>query len=117
MADGKHCPSCGTDIGVWPIFSAGLPNLIRCPQCRARLAYQRTGGFLAVVVLLSCVVIAVAYVLASFFPLKYHWFAFIVLVLGAWTPVELAVASYLRKNKVLELRSGGAPPTKLESKN
>ncbi len=28
MADGGHCPNCGNDIGVWPIFAAVAPSRI-----------------------------------------------------------------------------------------
>ena len=116
MADGKHCPACGTDIGVWPVFSAGLPNLIRCPHCKARIGYQRIGAVLAVLFVVLGAVFAVAYVVAGFFEGNNRLVAFIVVVLGAWIPVELVVALYLRTNKILESRSRGAPPAKLGSK-
>ena len=47
--DGRHCPSCRKDIGIWPVFTAGLPDWIRCPHCRCRLRYENATG---VVVLL-----------------------------------------------------------------
>jgi uncharacterized protein (DUF983 family) len=112
MADGKHCPACGTDIGIWPVFSAGLPNLIRCPRCKVRLGYQGIGAVLAVLLLVLGAVLAVAYVVAGSFQSNYRFFAFLVIVLGAWIPVELVVVFYLRTNKTLESRSGGAPPAK-----
>jgi len=111
MADGKHCPACGADVGIWPVFSAGLPNLIRCPKCKARIGYQRIGAVLAILLVVLCVVFAVAYVVAGFFESNYRLLAFVVVVLGAWAPVELGVALYLRTNKILESRSSGAPPT------
>jgi uncharacterized protein (DUF983 family) len=110
MADGKHCPACGTDIGLWPVFAAGLPNLIRCPRCKARLGYQGIGAILTVLLLVLGGVLAVAYVVAGFFRNNYPFFAFLVIVIGAWIPVELAVALYLRRNKILKSHSGGAPP-------
>jgi hypothetical protein len=116
MADGKHCPACGTDIGVWPVFSAGLPNLIRCPRCRARIGYQRIGAVLAVLLVVLGAVFAVAYIVSGSFESTNRLFAFIVVVLGAWIPIELVVALYLRTNKILESRSRGTPSAKLGSK-
>jgi hypothetical protein len=43
---------------------------------------------------------------------NYRFLASLVIVLGAWIPIELAVAWYLRRNKILESRSGGVPSAK-----
>ena len=48
MGDGKHCPGCEKDIGVWPVLMAGLPTWVRCPHCRARLSYGNSGLVMAV---------------------------------------------------------------------
>ena len=40
--EGKNCPNCGVDIGVWPVFSAGLPNRIWCPRCKSQLRYRKS---------------------------------------------------------------------------
>jgi hypothetical protein len=118
MGDGKHCPACGTDIGVWPIFSAALLKLIRCPRCKARIAYQEIGAVLAILLsirlLVWGIVVAAAFYLAwGPFESKLSRLGFIALVLGAWIlvelPVEIFIAWYLRANKVLEIRSGGTP--------
>jgi len=45
MRDGKHCPECEKDIGVWPVLSAGLPSRVHCPHCHARLTYGNIGVF------------------------------------------------------------------------
>jgi hypothetical protein len=115
MADGKHCPACGVDIGVWPIFSAGLPNLIRCPRCKARLAYPQIGALLLVLLLVFAVVAPVAYFVAASFEGIQRLVALLVIVFGAWVPIELVVALYLRDNKTLEYRSGGAPPAEKDT--
>ena len=39
MNDGKHCPACGKDIGLWAVLLAAWPSRVRCPHCRARLSY------------------------------------------------------------------------------
>jgi hypothetical protein len=109
MSDGKHCPSCGKDIGVWPVFSAGLPNRVRCPHCKARLEYR---GVVGLVILLS--VLGVALLAASVYAVQHldltggpqRALAFAGLVLGLWVPVELAVALYLRSTKELSRTDG-----------
>lgn len=115
MRDGKHCPACGVDIGIWPIFSAGLPNLIRCPRCKARLGYQRIGTVLLVLLLVLGAVLAAAYFVAASFEGNLRLVAFIVVFLGVWVPVELVVTKYLRDKKILEHRSGGAHPAEKEN--
>lgn len=37
MADGKHCPNCGKDIGFWPYWVALDAKRIWCPHCLNRL--------------------------------------------------------------------------------
>jgi hypothetical protein len=39
MADGKHCPRCGKDIGGWSIVFAVIPNRLRCPWCKGHIGY------------------------------------------------------------------------------
>jgi len=110
MNDGKHCPACNSDIGVWPIFSAGLPNFIRCPKCRARLAYRQTGFVTLVLAPVVAVCFIGAYYLSFIFEGNRRYAAFIAIMLGLWMPVEVVIAYYLRQNKVLELRASGLPP-------
>ena len=110
----NDCPACGADIGVWPILSAGLPNLIRCPRCKARIGYERLGAVVIVLLLATGAVLAAAYFVATWYEGNQRLIAFIVFSLGAWVPVELVVALYLRANKLLEYRSGGVPPAKKE---
>ena len=110
MRDGKHCPACGEDIGVWPIFSAGLPDLIWCPRCKARLGYRGLAGVGVVLSLLLVAVVVLGYVVAGRFEGNPSLVVFIAVFLGAWVSIELALVKYLRGNKVLECRSGGARP-------
>ena len=101
MANGKVCPACGKDIGVWAIFSAGVPNRIRCPHCRSRLRYD---GTIALMALPFAVVVLAA--------LVFHEVAVDVgvarpgllvagLLLVTWLPVELLLALYLRDHRTL----------------
>jgi hypothetical protein len=117
MRDGKHCPACGVDIGLWPIFSAGLPGRIRCPRCEARLGYRGIGMVLLVLglvlVLVTAAVFAFAYLVSLWFAGDLRLLVFLaawLLLFVAWVPVELVAAKYLRENKVLECRLGGKPP-------
>lgn len=104
MSDGKHCPSCGQDIGVWPVFSAGLPNRVRCPHCKARLAYRDVLGLVIVLCVLGVALLAASMFTVQQFGLTggpQRALTFAGLVLGVWVPVELAVAFYLRGTKEL----------------
>jgi uncharacterized protein (DUF983 family) len=109
MRDGKHCPACGADIGLWPVFSAGLPNWIRCPRCKARLSYQGLGALLAVLTLTVVALIAAAVFVTREVEGYRRILAAVAVLPGAWLPVELATALYLRANETLADRSGGPP--------
>ncbi len=104
MADGKHCPSCGKDIGVWPIFAAGLPNRIWCPHCSARLAYREITGVLLLLVVMLAGVLTGAYFAALPFlsanpPVWVLVFAGV--LLAVWVPIEFVVVGFLRRNRKL----------------
>lgn len=107
MADGKHCPACGHDIGVRPIFTAGLPNWIRCPHCSARLRYRGIAGVaLVLVAVLAAVVVGALYGASAIPGLhpSYQPAAAAGILFGAWAVVELAVARFLRGNRTLVRR-------------
>ena len=116
MADGKHCPACGRDIGLWPVFSAGLPNRIWCPHCSARLTYRGIGGvFLAPVVVLAAASAGASFASAAFpgTGTIVRLAVFVGVLLGAWALVELALVWFLRRNRPLVLhgdssRAGGS---------
>ena len=103
--DGKHCPSCRTDIGVWSVFSAGLPDRIRCPHCGCRLRYENVTG---TVVLLSAALAGVTYgafeLSQSVFPASFgsrNILLFAAVVMAAWIPVEWAAVRFLRARRKL----------------
>lgn len=110
MDDGKHCPDCGKDIGIWPIFSAGLPNRIWCPHCSSRLKYRVTAGMLLVLTLLVVGLTAGAYYISSRYA-GMNWrlwaMVFAGLVIVPWIVVELAIAAYLRSRRKLERVDAG----------
>jgi len=68
VADGKHCPACGRDIGLWPVFTAGLPNRIWCPHCSARLSYRGIAGVVVVLLVALAGTVAVGWYAAGAIP-------------------------------------------------
>jgi len=103
MANGKVCPACGKDIGVWAIVAAGLPSRIRCPHCRTLLRYD---GTLALLALPFAVVILAALILhevAVDVGIPWPGVFLVVMVLVTWVPVELLLALYLRDKRTLRI--------------
>lgn len=100
MGDGKHCPGCGKDIGVWPVLMAGLPTWVRCPHCRARLSYGNSGLVMAVLSAFFLLLI-----LGACYFARQHYAAnamrfyvlMAVVVVVTWLPVELLAAIGLRR--------------------
>lgn len=101
---GKLCPACGRDVGVWPVFSAGMPTRIWCPRCRARLRYEDAGGmFAALLVALAATALAAWWASGALEPLSWRtrmlWFCGLLAV--TWIPIELVTAILLRGRKRL----------------
>ena len=104
MANGKQCPACSRDIGVWPIFTAGLPSRIRCPHCFARIRYRGIAGVLLFLLVAFPVVAVAALWAASVIPglrADVQPYAAAGILLVSWAAVELAVARFLRGNREL----------------
>jgi hypothetical protein len=111
MANGKICPACGKDIGVWAIVAAGLPSRIRCPHCRTLLRYDGTYALMALpfaIVILSALIV---HEVAVDVGIPRPGLFVIVQVLLTWVPVEFLLALYLRDHRTLHLvnRGPGAP--------
>ena len=103
MIDGKHCPACGQDIGLWAVLLAAWPSLIRCPHCKARLSYGRC---------VPLVVILIASLAALFFAV-HHYYAlsdlkfhviYLGLALAIVAPLDVAATIFLRQRGVLRKR-------------
>ena len=103
MTNGKQCPACGKDIGIWAIFAAGMPSRIRCPYCRARLRYD--GGSVVMGIALGVVVIVVliAHEVAVDIGMSRPGLFAAVLLLMTWVPIELLPAVYLRDSRRLKM--------------
>ena len=105
MSDGKHCPGCTKDIGIWPVLMAGLPSWVKCPHCQARLSYG--GGGFIVAGLFGLLLLLTA---GAFFFARQHYTAnalrfyvlLAVVVIALWLPVELMATLCLRKWGKLE---------------
>jgi hypothetical protein len=104
VRDGRHCPRCGRDVGIWAVMSAALPTRVWCPGCGARLSYRGAWLLFAVALpLLLALAVGAAYVALLLRP-EYRMQAaalFGVLVLGSWGIVEWLLALYLRRYHVL----------------
>lgn len=107
MGDGKHCPGCGKDIGMWPIFSAGLPNRIWCPHCKARLRYRNALGLL-----LGGLALAAAAALGSLYaarelvpsePRLAQTGVVLLIFFAVWCAVEFLLVWLLRSHYELEV--------------
>jgi hypothetical protein len=110
MRDGKHCPECEKDIGVWPVLSAGLPSRIHCPHCNARLTYGNSGTFVACVfAVLLTLAVGSFFAVSSQYSMHYWKFhsVFIAVALAVMLPVDVVATFYLRKYGVL--RKAEAP--------
>jgi len=103
MADGKSCPVCSRDIGVWAIFAAGVPNRIRCPHCGARLRYDGAIALMAVPFVVVVLATLVAHEAAVDVGVARPGFFVAVLLLVTWIPIELLLAIYLRDHRTLQV--------------
>jgi len=106
--DGKHCPKCARDIGIWPIFKAALPSSLRCPHCGARIHYADAGLVIAAMLTAVAGLSYLAYVVANkLVPenASVRLWTFCALLVAMWVPIEYAVARFLRQNR--RLRADG----------
>ena len=110
MANGKTCPACGKDIGIWAIVAAGLPSRIRCPHCRTLLRYDGTLALMAlpfaIVILAALIIHEVAVDVGMSSPNL----IVVVLVLVTWVPVEYLLALYLRDKRTLHIADSKRVP-------
>ena len=107
MGDGKHCPECGEDIGVWPIFSAGLPNRIWCPHCKTRLRYCKTFWLTLGMFALALVILFESWyatgVMVQGEPLEIQVLIWFLLYFAFWAVIELQLVWFLRNYFELEV--------------
>ena len=86
------------------MFSAGLPDRIRCPHCKCRLRYDNAGGVVVFLLLALACIAYPTFVLSTsqfFVDLGSRSLVFPVLLLVAWVPVEWAAVRFLRERRRL----------------
>jgi hypothetical protein len=106
--NGSICPNCNQDIGIEAIMKAGLPTLLKCPHCRAKLRYKPVGlGML----LLSVVIYIPIFIFANYIILRFlspsHSIRFLIIIIMAgllWLPFEYLIAKQLRRKHNLILK-------------
>ncbi len=106
--EGKHCPGCGKDIGVWAIIKASLPSKIRCPHCKVALHYARL-PWLWLAVSLSCALVLMPLAVATLYGvMEPHGGSNVLLNLLVmaliWLPFEVALAYRMRSRGTLQLK-------------
>ncbi|MGP0068580.1 MAG: hypothetical protein ACLQGP_33895 [Isosphaeraceae bacterium] len=109
MGDGKHCPGCGKDIGVWPVLSAALPTWIRCPHCKSRLRYRNIAGTMAIVLTGLCGLFVVTFVRVSLLKTPRRALIGAAVVIVGYILVELATTWYLRNRRELDRADQSRP--------
>jgi hypothetical protein len=102
MGDGKHCPICGKEIGVWPVLVAGWPSRIWCPHFKSRLRYSKIAPVIAVLLVLPIVIAVGAFVFVSSLATRRHMFLWGAVTIISWAPVEVALTWFLRNHRELE---------------
>lgn len=102
LLDGKHCPSCGADIGIMSIINADWPNRIKCPRCGVRLGYDIEYGSYILRLIAYFIFFAFGFFLAANGNLVVLVFIFIIILIS-----EFERANYLRNNKILRIINRG----------
>jgi hypothetical protein len=100
--NGKDCPNCKMDIGLLAIVKAGLPNLIKCPNCKKRLKYKPFPLLLSgvcIIVYLSIILLLTPLILS-----KINIVFTCVVAFLLWQPFEYFIAKHLRAKYQLRLK-------------
>ena len=103
-----HCPNCQKDIGVWSIYKAGLPNMLKCPHCKSKLKYQPSGWKMVIIssIIVIPIFLIVIYLVREHVALSksLQFLVSLGVMLVAWTPFEIYFAWKLRKDHELVLK-------------
>ncbi len=102
---GSKCPNCRSDIGLWPVIKAPLPNMMRCPHCNTKIKYEKTGWKIPLLCAISYLVIIYLVLSSATFLDAISFLKMAIIVMTScvilWQPFEFALALYLRKNQKL----------------
>ncbi|MCK5517037.1 MAG: hypothetical protein KAI39_09205 [Desulfobulbaceae bacterium] len=105
---GKQCPACKLDIGIWPILKAPLPTMMRCPHCKVPVQYDESGW--GVILIVIVMIMPIIYIIGSNMNFIYTMNPLpMAAIIGGtglliWLPFELLMAFYLRKNQELIIK-------------
>jgi hypothetical protein len=109
--EGKLCPSCNADIGVWPHIKSAWPNAgLKCPYCRKKLKYNPAGWglflfltvvYMSILLIAFCMTIRILIIKLTFFE-----YMILIVTIGylTWLPFDLFAAHNLREKSKLELK-------------
>ncbi len=109
---GKHCPSCGNDVGWSPGLKSVWPMTLTCPYCDTDLAYVGVRYVSVVVIVVAIALCVVAFFIAAYMvPFQYPLLrigltALFMMIL--WIPVGVLAGIYLRSHKLLALKDDGS---------
>ncbi|MCK5851920.1 hypothetical protein KAH27_02720 [bacterium] len=102
------CPNCKKDIGVWSIYKAGLPNMIKCPHCKSKLRYEPSGWKMVLISYAISIPIfaAIYFFVSNCLSLSKNGqiIAMVLLIFLAWTPFEIYFVRRLRSKHELLLK-------------
>jgi hypothetical protein len=85
--DGKHCPACGEDIGIWPIVSAIVPGRSKCPHCQTGLTWKGAYVATGVMVLLTLAITGTAMLVVHRLAIEDRWVSGVAFLGMALPPV------------------------------
>jgi hypothetical protein len=116
-SEGKFCPSCNKDIGIWAIVKLGWPTMLKCPHCKTRLKYESWQIPLTIlsIVLYIPIVILVTFESLTIVVKYYSPVSTLKLIGGGifsltlnflvWQLFELLIAYRLRNNSKLVIKN------------
>ncbi len=105
---GKLCPKCGQDIGIWTIIKALWPTMLSCPHCKAAIRYDNSGWGLITVGIIFCLpILSILAANIDFFAMSFVALLFTASIISLliWLPMELFMVFYLRRNQKLILKT------------
>lgn len=109
--DGRLCPNCNNDIGLWAIIKAWLPTKLKCPHCKTKLTYEPWQIPLVIlcIILYITLLIALSWVTnILILNIIYFILTWALLCIALWQPFELLIAYYLRNKSKLKTKKGQA---------
>jgi hypothetical protein len=108
MEEGKRCPWCKEEIGIWAVIKAAWPTMIKCPTCGSKLTYEiRLWRFFVsqvvpsglAIIFLSCAFSYLIFKKTAVKPLMFALLFFVIL----WSLFEFIIAAYWRNHRKLKL--------------